>query len=62
MEEPNIFKEKEKNKITLIFLVNTSSSFLQMRLKALKMASVVPVMVTIRSGQDPSEMLMRAPD
>ena len=33
-----------------------------MRLKALKMASVVPVMVTIRSGQDPSEMLMRAPD
>lgn len=40
----------------------TSSSFLQMRLNALKMASVVPVMVTIRSGHEPSEMLMRAPD
>lgn len=29
--------------------------------KALKMASVGPVMVTMRSGQFPSEMLMRAP-
>lgn len=29
--------------------------------KALKMASVGPVMVTIRSGQFPSEMLIRAP-
>lgn len=29
--------------------------------KALKMASVGPVMVTMRSGQLPSEMLMRAP-
>ena len=42
--------------------MRTSSNFLQMRLNALKMASVVPVMVTIRSGQEPSEMLMRAPD
>lgn len=29
--------------------------------KALKMASVGPVMVTMRSGQFPSEILMRAP-
>lgn len=29
--------------------------------KALKMASVGPVMVTIRSGQFPSEMLILAP-
>lgn len=29
--------------------------------KALKMASVGPVIVTIRSGQFPSEMLIRAP-
>lgn len=29
--------------------------------KALKMASVGPVMVTILSGQFPSEMLIRAP-
>ena len=29
--------------------------------KALKIASVGPVMVTIRSGQFPSEMLIRAP-
>lgn len=54
----NIGEEKRLE----IFKCITSSSFLQMRLKALKMASVVPVMVTIRSGQDPSEMLMRAPD
>ena len=43
-------------------VIFTSSSFLQIRLKALKIASVDPVMVTIRSGHDPSEMLMRAPD
>lgn len=29
--------------------------------KALKMLSVGPVMVTILSGDDPSDMLMRAP-
>ena len=40
----------------------TSISFLQIRLKALKLASVVPVMVTILSGQDSYEILIRAPD
>ena len=55
-------EKKEKAKGKKQKRNGTSSSFLQMRLNALKMASVVPVMVTIRSGQDPSDMLMRAPD
>lgn len=38
-----------------------SSNFLHMRLKALKMASVGPVTVTILSGQEPSDMLILAP-
>jgi len=40
----------------------TSSNFLQMSVNALKMAFVGPVTVTMRSGQDPSEMLILAPD
>lgn len=32
-----------------------------MRVKALKMESVVPVTVTMRSGQEPSLMLILAP-
>lgn len=33
-----------------------------MSVKALKMALVLPVTVTMRSGHDPSEMLILAPD
>ena len=56
-------KKKKQNKTKdARFYDRTSSSFLHIRLKALKMASVVPVMVTILSGQDPSEILIRAPD
>ena len=40
----------------------TSSNFLQMSVNALKMAFVGPVTVTMRSGQEPSEMLILAPD
>ena len=40
----------------------SSSSFLQIKLKDLKMESVWPVTVTIRSGIDPSEMWILAPD
>jgi hypothetical protein len=40
----------------------TSSNFLQMSVKALKMAFVGPVTVTMRSGQEPSEMFILAPD
>lgn len=39
----------------------TSSNFCAIMEKALKMPSVGPVMVTILSGDDPSDMLMRAP-
>ena len=41
--------------------VLTSSNFLQIIVKALKMESVDPVTVTIRSGHDESEMLILAP-
>lgn len=40
----------------------TSSNFLQMSVNALKMAFVGPVTVTMRSGHEPSEMLILAPD
>ena len=43
-------------------LAPTSSNLAQMSLKAEKMASVEPVTVTTRSGQDPSLMLILAPD
>lgn len=33
-----------------------------MSVKALKIALVLPVTVTMRSGQDPSDMLILAPD
>lgn len=33
-----------------------------MRVKALKMAVVLPVTVTMRSGHDPSDMFILAPD
>ena len=39
----------------------TSSNLLQIRVNALKIASVFPVTVTIRSGQLPSLMLILAP-
>lgn len=39
----------------------TSSNFSAIIENALKMPSVGPVMVTILSGDDPSDMLMRAP-
>jgi len=39
----------------------TSSNFLQMSVNALKMDSVDPLTVTIRSGHDPSLMLILAP-
>lgn len=39
----------------------TSSNFSAIMENALKMPSVGPVMVTILSGDDPSDMLMRAP-
>lgn len=42
--------------------VNTSSNFLHMSVNALKIALVLPVTVTIRSGHDPSDMLILAPD
>lgn len=42
-------------------LRRTSSNFCAIMAKALKIASVAPVMVTILSGDDPSDMLMRAP-
>jgi hypothetical protein len=61
-KEPNNLILRRANGEKEFNCLYTSSNFLQMRLKALKMASVVPVIVTIRSGQDPSEMLMRAPD
>lgn len=40
----------------------TSSNFLQISVNALKIALVNPVTVTIRSGHDPSDMLIFAPD
>lgn len=39
----------------------TSSNFLQINVNALFIHSVVPVTVTIRSGQDPSDMFILAP-
>lgn len=44
-----------------IKLLKSSSNLLQMRVKALKMDSVLPVTVTILSGQLPSLMLIFAP-
>lgn len=40
----------------------TSSNFLQINVNALNIAFVVPVTVTIRSGHDPSDMFIFAPD
>lgn len=40
----------------------TSSNFLQIRVNALKIALVDPVTVTMRSGHEPSDMLIFAPD
>lgn len=39
-----------------------SSNFLQIRVKALKIELVGPVTVTIRSGHEPSDMFIFAPD
>lgn len=39
---------------------HTSSNFSAIIANALKIASVAPVMVTILSGDDPSDMLIRA--
>lgn len=43
-------------------MVHTSSNFFVIREKALYIAFVEPETVTIRSGQDPSDMLIFAPD
>lgn len=40
----------------------TSSNFLQIKVNALQIAWVDPVTVTIRSGQDPSDIFILAPD
>lgn len=45
----------------IILFFCTSSNFCAIMEKALKMPSVGPVMVTILSGDDPSDMLIRAP-
>lgn len=45
----------------VLMLHCTSSNFSAIMENALKMPSVGPVMVTILSGDDPSDMLMRAP-
>lgn len=50
--------KREKNPI---FYLLTSSNFSAIIEKALKIASVGPVIVTILSGQEPSEILIRAP-
>lgn len=44
-----------------MLLEQTSSNFLQIIVKALLMLSKEPVIVTIRSGQEPSDMLILAP-
>jgi hypothetical protein len=51
----------ECNEGCLDVLPQTSSNLSAIMEKALKRPSVGPVMVTILSGDDPSEMLMRAP-
>lgn len=50
-------KREKKN----LFYLLTSSNFSAIIEKALKIASVGPVIVTILSGQEPSEILIRAP-
>lgn len=50
--------KREKNPV---FYFLTSSNFSAIIEKALKIASVGPVIVTILSGQEPSEILIRAP-
>lgn len=40
----------------------TSSNFLHINVNALKIAFVDPVTVTIRSGHEPSDMFILAPD
>jgi hypothetical protein len=50
-------RKLEKKELSL-----TSSNFLQMSVKALRMAFAGPVTVTMRSGKQPSEMLILAPD
>lgn len=45
-----------------VFFVLTSSNFLVIKEKALNIAFVEPETVTIRSGHDPSDMLILAPD
>ena len=42
-------------------LFRSSSNLAQMRVKAFSMAALVPITVTIRSGQAPSVMLILAP-
>lgn len=49
------------NSMFALMLYCTSSNFSAIMENALKMPSVGPVMVTILSGDDPSDMLMRAP-
>lgn len=61
-EVPSDFPPKSFLKYARIVLFwCTSSNFCAIMAKALKIASVAPVMVTILSGDDPSDMLIRAP-
>lgn len=53
--------DKLQWRLLRICFVSTSSNFCAIMEKALKMPSVGPVMVTILSGDDPSDMLIRAP-
>jgi len=55
-------RKQSRKKSTNKSVSLTSSNFLQMSVNALKMAFVGPVTVTMRSGQEPSEMLILAPD
>lgn len=45
-----------------LYRTHTSSNFFVMSVNAEKIALVVPDTVTIRSGHEPSEMLILAPD
>lgn len=62
-ENPNtcICVSTSRENFYLFIYLLTSSNFSAIIENALKIASVGPVMVTILSGQEPSEILIRAP-
>lgn len=59
VNDNDIFDENESK---FIFKNVTSSNFFVISENALKIAFVDPETVTIRSGHDPSDMLIFAPD